>query len=130
VTLATTDGFGIYAATQFPDEAWELLKFLISPEYGRAMIQAHFLQPARQSLVGEWTAYIQEQFPQKIDEESLLAFADGHIKGYSVTAEIFANMTNVKALTDAVWEQIFTLGQGPVTLVEDVSRQIETIQGG
>jgi multiple sugar transport system substrate-binding protein len=130
VTLATTDGFGIYAATQFPDEAWELLKFLISPEYGRAMIQAHFLQPARQSLVGEWTAYIQEQFPEKIDETSLLAFADGHIKGYSVTAEIFSNMTNVRTITDTAWEQIFTLGQGPVTLMEDVSRQIEAMQGG
>ncbi len=54
VTLATTDGFGIYAGTQHPEEAWELLKFLISDEYGRAMARANFLQPAKASLVEDW----------------------------------------------------------------------------
>ena len=33
VTLATTDGFGIYADTRYPEAAWELLKFLVSKEY-------------------------------------------------------------------------------------------------
>ncbi len=130
VTLATTDGFGIYAGTQFPDEAWELLKFLISAEYGKAMIQSHFLQPARRSLVGEWIAFILEQFPDKIDATSLLAFADGHMEGYSVTAEIFASMNGIKTLADSAWEQIFTLGQAPVTILKETSRQIEALQQG
>jgi ABC-type glycerol-3-phosphate transport system substrate-binding protein len=46
VTLATTDGFGIYAGTRHPQESWELLKFLIGKDYGRAMARANFLQPA------------------------------------------------------------------------------------
>jgi multiple sugar transport system substrate-binding protein len=91
VTLATTDGFGIYAGTQHPDAAWELLKFLISEKYGRAMAKASFLQPARASLVDEWAAFVREEFPQKAKDVNIAAFADGHIKGYSVTAEIFAN---------------------------------------
>ena len=49
VTLATTDGFGIYSGTKHPDEAWELVKLLISKDYGRAMARANFLQPARAS---------------------------------------------------------------------------------
>ena len=57
VTLATTDGFGIYSGTRHPEAAWELVKFLISKEYGRAMARANFLQPARASLVEEWAAF-------------------------------------------------------------------------
>ena len=49
VSLATTDGFGIYSRTRHPAEAWDLVKFLIGPEYGRAMAKANFLQPARLS---------------------------------------------------------------------------------
>ena len=54
----------------------------------------------------------------------IAAFADGHLKGYSVTAEIFDHMAAVKEITYAAWEQIFTLGQAPVSMMEDVCRQI------
>ena len=81
VTLATTDGFGIFAGTEHPEEAWELVKFLISEDYGRAMARANFLQPARASLVNEWASIIRDEFPEKAREVDILAFADGHING-------------------------------------------------
>lgn len=126
-TLATTDGFGIYAGTNHPDEAWELVKFLISKDYGRAMAKANFLQPARASLVDEWTGFIQEEFPQEAAGVDLAAFAHGHIQGYSVTTEIFENMSECKRITYQAWEEIFTLGQAPVDLMQDVCRQIHEI---
>jgi multiple sugar transport system substrate-binding protein len=128
VTLATTDGFGIYAGTEHPEAAWELLKFLISDEYGRAMASANFLQPARASLVDDWVDFIREEFPEKAKDVDIAAFADGHINGYSVTAEIFANQDDARQLTYAAWDQIFTLGQTPVELIVDVCRQIEAVQ--
>jgi multiple sugar transport system substrate-binding protein len=128
VTLATTDGFGIYAGTEHPDAAWELLEFLISDEYGRAMASANFLQPARASLVDDWVDFIREEFPEKAKDVDIAAFADGHINGYSVTAEIFANQDDARQLTYAAWDQIFTLGQAPVELIVDVCRQIEEVQ--
>jgi multiple sugar transport system substrate-binding protein len=130
VTLATTDGFGIYAGTRHPDAAWELLKFLTSREYGRAMARANFLQPARASLVDEWIDFIREEFPGKIADWDIAAFADGHLKGYSVTAEIFANMADAKRLAYAAWDQIYKLGQAPVEEMETVCRQIEEAQEG
>jgi multiple sugar transport system substrate-binding protein len=128
VTLATTDGFAIYAGTKHPEAAWELLKFLTGREYGRAMMRTHLLQPARASLVDEWVSIIQELYPQQTQELDLAAFADGHIKGYSVTAEIFANMAEARKLTQAAWEQIFILGQSPVELMKKTSSQIEAVQ--
>ncbi len=128
VTLATTDGFGIYAGTQNPDAAWELLKFLTSKEYGRAMAKANFLQPARASLVDEWVEMIREEFPEKAKDVNIAAFADGHIKGYSVTAEVFANMEAARNLTYAAWDQIFTLGQLPVEHMKTVCEQIAQAQ--
>jgi len=128
VTLATTDGFGIYAGTNNPDAAWELLKFLVSKQYGRAMARAHFLQPARASLVEEWIGFIREEFPQKARDVDLAAFADGHLKGYSVVAEIFANQTDARRIARPVWDQIFTFGEASVDQMEEVCRQIEEVQ--
>jgi ABC-type glycerol-3-phosphate transport system substrate-binding protein len=130
VTLATTDGFGTYAGTEHPDAAWELVKFLISKDYGRAMARADFLQPARASLVDERMGFIREEFPEKTWEVDIAAFADGHVKGYSVTSEIFANMAEAKQITDDVWGQIFTLGQAPVTQMQTVCHQIKKAHEG
>ena len=128
VTLTATDGFGIYAGTRHPDAAWELLRFLIGKDYGRAMARASFLQPARASLVDEWVGFVREEFPQKAKDMDVAAFADGHVQGYSVTAEIFADMAVASRAAKAAWEEIFILGQGSVELMQDVCRQIRESQ--
>ncbi len=128
VTLASTDGFGIYAGTKHPEAAWELVKFLVSPEYGRAMARTNFLQPARASLVDEWVDFIRAEYPEKTRDVDLAAFADGHLKGYSVTAETFANMAEAAQVADAAWHQLFTLGQASTDLMHPVCRQIEETQ--
>ncbi len=129
-TLATTDGFGINAKTKYPEAAWELVKFLISKDYGRAMARAQFLQPARASLVDEWISMIRAEFPEKAKEVDIAAFADGHRKGYSVIAEIFANMGDAERIAYAAWQRIFALGEAPVTEINTASLQIEQAQSG
>jgi len=128
--LATTDGFGIYAGTKYPEAAWELLKFLISKEYGRAMAQVHFLQPARASLVDEWVQYIRKEYPEQTKDMDIAAFAEGQRKGYSVIAETFANQADAEQLASTAWQQILTLGQTPVEQMKSVSLQIEQAQQG
>ena len=128
VTLATTDGFGIYSGTEHPEEAWELVKFLASEDFGRAMARANFLQPARASLVDEWASLIRDEFPEKAQEVDILAFADGQINGYSVTAEVFANMKDARPITLEAWDRILTLGQSPVESIRSTCDQIEQAQ--
>ncbi|MCI0811755.1 MAG: extracellular solute-binding protein, partial [Chloroflexi bacterium] len=128
VTLATTDGFGIFAGTRHPEEAWELVKFLAGEEFGRAMARANFLQPARASLVDEWASLIRDEFPEKAREVDILAFADGQLNGYSVTAEVFTNMKDARPITLEAWDRILTLGQSPVEEIRATCDQIEQAQ--
>jgi ABC-type glycerol-3-phosphate transport system substrate-binding protein len=128
VTLTTNDGFGIYSGTRHPEAAWELVKFLISKDYGRAMARASLLQPARASLVDEWAGFVRDQFPIATKEMNLEAFAEGHIKGYSVTAEVAANMSEATRLANDAWDKILTLGQAPAESMKDVSGRIQEAQ--
>ncbi len=128
-TLATTDGFAIAANTQHPAEAWELLKFLVGEEYGLAMARASFLQPARASLVDQWAELVRADLPEQTAGLDLSAFADGHTRGYSVTAEVFANMIGVRDATDAAFEDILSLGQAePAARLAQACREIEALQ--
>jgi ABC-type glycerol-3-phosphate transport system substrate-binding protein len=130
VTLATTDGFGINAGCKHPGAAWELVKFLVSPSYGRAMARANFLQPARASLVDDWIHYVQAQFPGKAKDVDLAAFAEGQIKGYSVVAEVFANMADATSIASDAWLRILTLGQAPVSDLQAACARIQAAQPG
>lgn len=127
-TLATTDGFAIFAGTQYPEAAWDLLKFLVSRDYGRAMSRAHLLQPARASLVDEWIADIRQEYPEQAKDLDVGAFAQGHLQGYSVVAEVFPNMSDARKLAQAAWEQIYILGQASVDIMTGVSTEIEAAQ--
>jgi multiple sugar transport system substrate-binding protein len=77
-TLATTDGFAISAGTPHPEEAWELLQFLVSEQYFTwRQPEAGFLQPARASLVDQWGESCAPTTPTGRAGLDLAAFADG-----------------------------------------------------
>jgi ABC-type glycerol-3-phosphate transport system substrate-binding protein len=126
--LASTNGYGIYRRTQHPEAAWELLKFLTGKDFGRAMARANFMQPARMSLIEDWISFVKAEFPEQTREMDLAAFADGHLKGYSVVSETPANMAAAKVITDKAWEQIFIFGSAPVDILHSASAEIEAAQ--
>jgi multiple sugar transport system substrate-binding protein len=128
VTLATTDGYAIYRETKYPEAAWELLKFLTSQDYSRAMARMQLLQPARASLVNEWLQYVQQAYPEKTRNLDLKVFAEGRIYNYAVTPEVFANMEEARRLTVAAFEQIFTFGRAPVASMRQVSARVQEAQ--
>jgi len=128
VTLASTDGFGIYSGTKHPEAAWELVKFLTGQEFGRAMAKAGLLQPARASIFDDWVGFIQAEYPDKTKDMNIGAFADGHRNGYSVVAEVAENMAEATRIANAAWDKIFTLGQAPVDILKEAAQQIDIAQ--
>ena len=73
---------------------------------------------------------MRQQYPVKARDLDLAVFAAGHIEGYSVTAEVFANMRDARELARGAWEQIYTLGQEGVDIIKTTSAQIEDAQPG
>ena len=71
---------------------------------------------------------MRSEFATRARDMDIAVFADGHLKGYSVTAEVFANQSEASRLARAAWQQIYTLGQAPVDLMREVSDQIEALQ--
>jgi multiple sugar transport system substrate-binding protein len=131
VTLSSTDGFGIYSGTRHPQEAWELVKFLVGKDYGLAMAKANLLQPARLSLMADWQEYVKAQYPEGAKDMDLDVFAAAHREGYSVVQEVFPrNMDEATRLLNDAFMKIFTLGQASVDTLHDVSRAIEATQTG
>jgi hypothetical protein len=94
------------------------------------MARANFLQPARASLVGDWADLIRQEFPEETVGIDLSAFADGHIKGYSVTSEIFANMAEAKQITYDAWQRVFVMGRAGVDEMDRACQRIESLQTG
>jgi ABC-type glycerol-3-phosphate transport system substrate-binding protein len=127
-TLASTNGYSIYRGTQHPEAAWELLKFLTGKDFGRAMARANFMQPARMSLLQDWIGFVRAEFPESAAEMDLAAFADGHLKGYSVVSETPADMAVAKDVTDRAWEQIYIFGAAPVDILSAAAAEIEASQ--
>jgi multiple sugar transport system substrate-binding protein len=128
VTLATTDGFGIYSGTKHPEAAWELVKFLTGKEYGRALARAGFLQPARVSLLEDWIEAIRAAYPRQTEGVDLAAFADGHQKGYAVVAEVAANMGDSARIAHEAWDRVLTMGQAPVEAIKEAALEIQKNQ--
>ena len=58
----------------------------------------------------------------------IAAFADGHIKGYSVTAEIMHNMADATKIAKTAWTEVLTLGQAPLGRLQEACRQIQQVQ--
>ena len=91
------------------------------------MAKASLLQPARIYLLNEWASYVHAEFPQQKDLD-VTAFADGQINGYSVTAEVHADMALAESLSSTAWERIFTLGQASVDEMHAVCQELERAQ--
>ena len=58
----------------------------------------------------------------------IAAVADGHVNGYSVTAEVFPSMTDATSIPSVAWDCILRLGRGSVDQMEGVCAQIEAAQ--
>ena len=109
----------------------DLVKFLTSKEYGRALARTNLLQPARASLVEEWIGFVRNEFVTAAAAADLATFASSHLSGESVTVETFANMNGVRAVTDGAFEEILTLGQAAVDeRLPVVCEAINAIQQG
>jgi hypothetical protein len=80
------------------------------------------------SLVEEWAGFIRRDYPDATREMDIEAFADGHIKGYSVVAEVAANMEEASRIAFEAWDKILVSGQARVDIMKEAARAIDEAQ--
>jgi multiple sugar transport system substrate-binding protein len=72
-----TDPWMLSAKTEHPDEAWEFLKYLASPEVQRGWMELVGAPPARKSLAEDWYEHFPTMTPEEVEELHLGALKHG-----------------------------------------------------
>jgi ABC-type glycerol-3-phosphate transport system substrate-binding protein len=71
----TTDSWGIWSGTKHKAQAWELTKFLASPEWFKMQTRADLLIPSRVSLLDDWMQVVRSRYPS-LERVNLKAVKD------------------------------------------------------
>lgn len=116
-THQSVDGTMIWKNTAHPEEAWELMKWLTSPLYGRLYIRYAQKQPSRKSLLPEFADIMTDANPLYADI-NLSVFTDSVGQDIGGPEEMFAEdfVTKTQILTPA-FDQVMLLGDKPVDLL-------------
>ena len=109
-TLATSDGWHIWQETKSPDVAWELMLFLSGPVYGKAFAKAHFLQPARLSLMDDYIKILREQAPP-LEKVNLELFKEARERDLGYPMELYWNQSMAEEILKPAFQQVFGLGK-------------------
>jgi ABC-type glycerol-3-phosphate transport system substrate-binding protein len=112
-TLATTDGWSMWKETPHPDSVWELIVFLMGPVYGKAIAKAHFLQPARLSLIDYYVQVLRQEKPVT-EDVNLELFKEAREDNLGWPMELFYDQTASSEILRPVFEQIMYLGKTTV----------------
>jgi ABC-type glycerol-3-phosphate transport system substrate-binding protein len=128
--LGTTDGWAIWGGTKAKNEAWELVKFITTPEYYTRQATVDLLIPPRKSVFDAWMNAAREVSPgaQKVN---LNVVRDALITmGYPKPEEIFLCQFEAGPIVQRANEQIFRDGTASPRIYRDLKPQIDQAAGG
>lgn len=125
-TLGTTDGWAIYKNTPNPDAAWELMQFLVSDDLQTLLTETWGGIPNRISLFPNWKATVIKNFPTT-ENANLDTVLEALQEGYPMLTEEFKKQAESQQLIDAALQQVFQVGDTPVTIFQEVAQQVTAL---
>jgi len=130
VTMATTDGWFVWQGTQpeHEDACWELMEFLSSVEYGRALCRHALSQPSRLSNYPYWYDQMRTQHPALVDV-NLELFQQAVDQDLGETLEIFADHGTAMDILNPVFDEVFHQGQKSVSAIAAACMEVSEAMG-
>jgi multiple sugar transport system substrate-binding protein len=134
VSLGGTNGYAIYKGVEdrgAKEAAWEVMQFLCSPEFQRGQLRSvqRTIIPARLSVVPDFIDSVEEQAPalKNVNCEVILeALEEGYPKAND--PETFENHAAAAEVINPALEQVFVVGDTPVSIFKDLEDDIEATQ--
>lgn len=125
-TMATTDGWSIYAQSQYPDAAWDLMLFLSGPAYGKAAARAHFLQPVRLSLMDDYLKILRQEKPA-LEKVNLEILKEARERDLGYPMELYWIQSLAEEILNPVFQQVFELGSAGVNAIAEACGEVSEI---
>ncbi len=123
VTQGSADGFSIWSGSENQEVAWEVVKFMASPVYQRALIEATGYLPVRRSLMTEWETVVTGLRPVLAN----VNIGIGPVlveSGNPRERPLFERDFEAVEIIVPALERIFIVGDTPVTSLEEVAQEV------
>lgn len=123
-TMLGTENYAIYSGTRYPQEAWELFKFLLGPRAQAVMADRLDKMPSRLSVLGGAYARGKATYDRQVYVDAL---------EYALLPPNFPEYKQIEGILQAELDRIW-IGSVPVpdglrTATERVNRKLEDLRG-
>jgi multiple sugar transport system substrate-binding protein len=125
-TLGTTDGYAIYKGTKHPEEAWDLVLFLVGDFFQKMITETWGGIPARLSLLPSWKDTIIKTFPV-LENANMDAILECLQEGYPMLTEEFKKHAESQAIIEAALQKVFAVGDTPVDYFKEVAAEVTRV---
>ena len=134
--LGSADGFSIWSGSPNQEAAWEAVKFMTGLDYQRALARATGLIPVRRSLIEEYRQIVTELRPNLAEAGvevglRLLETGDPHERPlFAKGGTDFSADAEAEDIINSGLEQIFVVGDTPVTFLTELAAQVTAVMQG
>jgi ABC-type glycerol-3-phosphate transport system substrate-binding protein len=123
--LGTTDGWGLWKGTKSKDQAWEMLRFLVSKEWFEQQSQLTGLIPSRKSALTAWVEAMRSKY-QSAAKVDLKVVTDALTTlNYPTVDEIFICQLEAARAIGPALNAVFRDNEKPVSYFRDIKGEIE-----
>jgi ABC-type glycerol-3-phosphate transport system substrate-binding protein len=125
--LLTTDGYMVWRETPNPEATWELMKWITGADWQGMRLEVTGQIPGYRPLVYEYPRLVRERWP-RLDEVNMEVIPEALDMGYGSDDERFLKHMEAREILEPAGEQVFVVGEAPVSRLGEICSEIEAVQ--
>ena len=117
----------MYRGTKYPDAAWEFTKYLVGEEFALMRTREQNSVPSNAKVIPQWSQILRDVYP-KFEGVNLEVVEEAMAMGYAQDEERMLCHFDFEMAARPLFQKVFDLGDGPVSLLADAVPEIEAKQ--